>query len=121
MGTWGPNNFENDGAMDFAGYLIDQWAKSITDMLADIDPVGLDDGGEEELMPMVHLIYLTAKETGACPPEPDTILSWKNDYLKIYDDEIDGLDPDPEFKVERRRVIESTFDDLLNLARDFHQ
>ena len=38
--------------------------------------------------------------------------------LKIYDEQIDGLKPDAEFKEKRRAVIAKTFEDLLAVAKE---
>ena len=40
--------------------------------------------------------------------------------MRLYDAQIDALDPDPEFKDERRRVIEATFGKLERQASLFY-
>lgn len=118
MGTWGPGNFEGDGPLDYVGGLVDQLTDTINSCFED-DNADLDEGGEDELMPSVFVLSLLAEHCGAAPPKPDVIESWRDRYVAIYDEQIDGLDPDAEYKVERRKVIAETFAALLHLSNAF--
>jgi hypothetical protein len=118
MGTWGNGNFDNDGALDYVGDLIDRLTDTITACF-DEDNADLDEGGESELMPSIGIIKILSEQCGAAPPKPDVIEGWRSKYLQIYDEQIDGLDPDPEYKLERRKVIDQTFKDLAALAGEF--
>jgi hypothetical protein len=118
MGTWGEGNFSSDGALDFVGDLIDQLAGTI-DSCFDNDNADLDEGGEDELMPSVFIIRLLSEYCGTAPPKPGVIEPWRERYLAIYDEQIDDLDPDPEYKVKRREVIAETFENLLKLSKEF--
>jgi hypothetical protein len=118
MGTWGAGTFEGDGALDYVGQLLDQLTKTIVGCFNN-GSADLDDCGESELMPSVAIIRILSAQCGAAPPKPDVIEGWRSKYLAIYDDQIDGLEPEPEYKVERRKVIDETFTELIHLATKF--
>jgi len=115
MGTWGSGNFENDAALDYAGQLVDQLADRVDELLED-DAADLDEEGEGVLMPSIAFIAALVQESQCSPPDAARIRGWRESYLMIFDEQIDGLDPDPAFKIDRRRVIEHTFDRLIALA-----
>ena len=119
MGTWAAGNFDNDGAMDYVGELIEQLTKTITKCFDEDDEMLLDEGGEDYLMPSVAIIKMLSENCNAAPPKPQVIKKWQKRYLASYDKNIDGLDPNEEYKVTRRQVIDQTFNDLINLSQSF--
>jgi hypothetical protein len=52
------------------------------------------------------------------PPHPGVVRRWKRQYLEIYDEEIDGLQPVEGFAPERRAHIVRTFDRFEVLATE---
>ena len=70
-------------------------------------------------MPSVAIIKVLSEQCGAAPPKPEVIEEWRSKYLAIYDEQIDDLDPNPDYKVERRKVIDETFVELIKLAGKF--
>ncbi len=120
MGTWAAGNFSNDGSLDYVAELIDQLINTVEGCFNN-DTADLDEGGESELMPSVAIIKVLSEQCGAAPPKPDVIEDWHSKYLTIYDDQIDGLDPSPDYKVERRKVIDDTFVELIQLATKFRK
>jgi len=119
MGTWAEGNFDNDGALDYLGDLINQLTSNIEDIFKSATAAGLDECGESELMPGVEIIYLLCKNCNGVPPKEDNINRWKTDYLHIFDTQIDALTPKSDYKIKRRKVIETTFDDLLVYSQEF--
>lgn len=118
MGTWAAGNFDSDGALDYVGDLIDQLTHTITTCFDEND-ADIDEGGESYLMPSVAIIKLLADHCGAAPPKPDVLASWHSRYLTIYDNQIDGMEPKPEYKVERCTIIDRTFTELIDVSRQF--
>lgn len=118
MGTWAAGNFDSDRALDYVGEIIDQLTSTVASCLEEGD-ADLDEGGESELMPSVAIIKVLSEHCGAAPPKSDVIESWRRQYLAIYDEQIDDLEPDPEYKVERRATIDTTFTQLVALAKEF--
>ena|SRR5579872_5759533 len=119
MGTWGAGNFDSDAALDYIGEVTGAIEARIEACLADEDASALDEDGEGVLMPSVALLSVLHEHCKAGPPKPEAVLRWKRQYLAIFDDQIDDLDPVPGYKEERRAVIEGTFDRLAAQAADF--
>ncbi len=119
MHTWAAGNFDNDDAMDYLGEVIELLSERVDEILADKRRRRLDEEGEGRLMPSVELIALLCERYNVRPPREKTIHKWREKYLKVFDGEIDGLDPKPGYKDERRKTIEKTFEWLESLSRTF--
>jgi hypothetical protein len=117
MGTWGGGNFDNDGALDFVQELVHQLATGIDACFGE-DRAALDEDGEGTLVPSVAILTLLAKHCGAAVPQVEFVEGWKTRYLAVFDDEIEGLAPSGDFAVQRRAVIEQTFNELLEIAKE---
>jgi hypothetical protein len=113
VGTWAEG-----GSLDYVGDLIDQLTNTVIGCFNDGN-AALDEGGESELMPSVAIIGILSERCGAAPPKPKVIEEWRSKYLAIYDDQIDDLDPNPDYKVKRRKVIDDTFTELIERATKF--
>ncbi len=119
MGTWGAGNFDNDGALDYAGSVIDKFTARIEECFSGEDLADLDEDGETVLMPSVEMICVISERCGAAPPRADVVAGWRERYLRIYDEQIDSLEPADGYTDERRKVIEETFTRLERLALEF--
>ena len=118
MGTWGECNFDNDGALDYLGGIIDQLTNHIEGLFKKGSYADLDECGESELIPSVHIIALLVEQCNGVPPELNMILSWKKKYLALFNKQIDDL-ADEEFKNARREVIIKTFEKLEQFSSEF--
>lgn len=119
MGTWGAGNFENDGALDYLGNLVASLIATVNECLADPDRSSLDLGGEAVVMPSVDIIALLCERYDAPAPGESLVARWHEQYLRIYDEQIDSLDPRPDYKEHRRATIEQTFERLESLAQQW--
>ena len=108
MGTWGSGNFDSDSALDRMGELIDQLSSEVSEAVAG-DDLAIDEGFEE-IMAVVETIRVLCTHAAGMPPKSKIIKGWKKRLLCIFDEEIDGLDPKPGFKEERRAKIVETLD-----------
>lgn len=119
MTAWGQGNFENDAALDFLDQEIARHVAAIEAIFADSQRFQLDNTGdaEGELMPRVAILALLLEHCGGVlhPAHESDIGAWKAWYLEMYDDQIDGLDPDGDYKSQRRAVIADTFDRIIRL------
>jgi hypothetical protein len=110
MGAWAEGNFSNDDALDFvcdvAGFVDDK-----------ISPA-TEVEGIDSLMAAVAVRKALVECCHAPRPERTELISLKDSTLKLYDEEIDALEPKPEYKVGRRKIIERTFDEFIALLRD---
>lgn len=121
MGTWGAGNFDSDGALDYIGEIASGLTARIEACFADEESSALDEDGEGVLVPSVAILLLLCEHCAAAPPRPDVAGRWKRQYLTIFDDQIDSLEPAPGYKQERRQVIEDTFRRLQARAAAFWQ
>lgn len=119
MGTWGAGNFSSDGALDYLGEMIDNLTNHVQSLLNKGTFADLDECGESELMPSVHIISLLCEHCNGAPPKQDMIASWRAQYLQRFDTQIDALGADLEFKNERRAVISNTFETLEQQSKRF--
>jgi hypothetical protein len=119
MGTWAGGNFQNDGALDYLGGIIDGLVARVEEILADKDRALLDEEGESVLMPSVHIIALLSEQCGGAPPKPAQVQKWRKKYLAIFDEQIEGLAPQGSFEADRRKVIADTFSQLEQRAKKF--
>ena len=107
MGTWAEGNFDNDSALDLVADIADEVAKEMTppEEVEDIDLV----------MGAVAIRMALVQHCHAPRPNAAEIASLKLAVLSVYDEQIDGLEPEPEFKINRRQVISDTFDEFIAL------
>jgi hypothetical protein len=77
--------------------------------------------GESCLIPTVEII-VALRERLDCDylPKPETVSRWADQYLRLYDEQIDKIDPIAGFKEERRQVIVDTYERLLRHSRLIH-
>jgi hypothetical protein len=54
-------------------------------------------------------------------PEVKKIESWQKTYLEVWEDTIDGLDADEEYKTERRETLVKTFERFITLAKQYEE
>ncbi len=119
MGTWGQENFANDGAKEYLALLTAKLVATITEVFADEERLRLDEDGEAMFMPSVEVLALLCERCNAVPPRPATVAEWGPKYLDLYDATIDRFKPKPGFRAGRRKVIENTFRWLQSLSDSY--
>ena len=117
--AWDVGNFDNDGAMDFLSMQTMHLTATISAVAGDAERLDLDEDGETLFMPSVELLALLCERYNAEPPRASVVRQWHDAYLAAYDRGIDGLNPQGDFKVGRRKAIEKTFRWLESLAESF--
>ena len=111
------DNFGNDGARAYLALLAAKLVATVTEILNSAERLDPDEDGESMFMPSVELLALLCERYGADPPRPDNVRAWADRYLAAYDAWVARKKKlSPEYKVERRRVIENTFRWLGGLA-----
>ncbi|GAB4051105.1 DUF4259 domain-containing protein [Catellatospora paridis] len=119
MGTWGSGNFDDDTAADHLSMVTDRLITEVAEAMSG-DPVRIepDEYWGVAVPCNLELLHLIAQQghVGADLPDPDVIADWKARYLAVWDGAIDGLEPKPAFKEQRRAVLVRTFDQLSELA-----
>jgi len=108
MGTWDAGPFHNDAAMDFVGEHVDGL---MTVLDAFLDEPEIDETFDEAFAALALLNGVMAM----CSARPwDAEASAVRDpapiraaFLACYDEQIDGMMPDPDFKrVHREKLVE---------------
>ncbi|KQV04719.1 MULTISPECIES: DUF4259 domain-containing protein [unclassified Kitasatospora] len=119
MGTWGSGNFESDAALDHLSIVVDRLVTEIAEAVAG-DPVALepDEYWGVAVPCNLELLHVLAQAGHAADdlPEPGVVEEWKKTYMAVWERTVDNLQPSPEFKEERRSVLNRTFDQLADAA-----
>ncbi|WP_155373809.1 DUF4259 domain-containing protein [Catellatospora vulcania] len=119
MGTWGSGNFEDDTAADHLSMLTDRLISEVAEaMSGDSVEIEPDEYWGVAVPCNLELLALVAQQgyVGAVLPDPEVIAGWKTRFLSVWERAIDGLEPRPGFKEQRRAVLVRTFDQLSELA-----
>lgn len=119
MGTWGSGNFESDTALDHLSIRIDRIVTEVAEAVAG-DPVELEPDEYWGVavpcdLELLHVLARAGHGVGRLP-EAGVITGWKTAFMAVWERTIDDLEPSPEFKDERRSVLNRTFDQLAEVA-----
>src|SRR6185295_3985359 len=76
----------------------------------------VEEGGEQEFMPLVHILATLCEHCAATPPEPEVVAKWRKAYLAVYDEQAGDVFDDKAHVKARRKVVEETFKKLEDLA-----
>ncbi len=121
MGRWGPTAFDDDSALDYLAEFMDRLAEMNEEILADSERFALDEDGSAIFMPNVDLLCIICEQLPvAGPPEPQVVRRWRERYLAMFDDRIEGLQPREGFAAEYRTTIEQSFARLERLSLQYH-
>jgi hypothetical protein len=78
------------------------------------------DALERRILPSIDvLITLSKRYQEPLSVELETVREWRKCVLDIYDATIDTVATKEDFKIERRRVVEDTFQGLETLVREW--
>ncbi|MFJ4793667.1 DUF4259 domain-containing protein [Kitasatospora purpeofusca] len=121
MGTWGSGNFESDTALDHLSAVVGRLVEEVAEAMAG-DPVGLepDEYWGVAVPCQLELLHVLAQagHAGGELPEAEVVEGWKETFMAVWEHSINGLEPKPEYKKQRREVLIRTFD---HLAADAQQ
>lgn len=115
MGTWGPENFENDSALDMVEEVL-AVARTEIDAFCSSASAGIEDLDDIVAGVAIHLAL--HRHCNASAPDRDLAARLREKVLRIFDEQIDSLAPKDDFKVQRRAVIAETLDGYEKAARD---
>lgn len=118
MGLWGADNLECDGALDYlATEIVNPLVEKLRSVTVNPGLAEPDEPTSSEIMVAAEVLCLLCERCNAVPPAPTVVQQCRDTYLRVWDGYIDKLMPKPDYKRERRRVIEATFQRLLQLAQ----
>ncbi|MFE7619736.1 DUF4259 domain-containing protein [Streptomyces sp. NPDC057496] len=119
MGTWGAGNFDSDTAADHLSDVTGRLVSRIGEAMSG-DPVALEpDDYDGVAVPCdIELLCLIAEQgyVGSVVPDAAVVAGWRKTFMDVWERTIDGLEPDPEHKEDRRAELNRTFDRLAALA-----
>jgi len=116
MGTWDAGPFENDAAADFAADVMD---KLMEPVLRFVEEPMIDEGFDEAFA-AIALANAFMKLSPARPWKDGKALDCKliaKALLKCFDEQIDDMDPEPEFKSKHRTSLAATLNEFVALAK----
>src|SRR5690349_4292199 len=116
MGTWGPGNFSDDNALDWLGSLVDELVSGIDRSMAHTELIC-----GHALAARVEVLALLCEQLNAVPPKPEVVTVWRAWHMRTWEAQIDSYHPKPEYKAQRRDVLQATFSRLLNVAARWHR
>jgi hypothetical protein len=117
MGTWEAGPFENDAALDFVGEVIDQLMVPIN---AFMDSPEIDETFDAAFA-AIALLNAVMDLTPSRPWSGDNPVGGapiREAMLSCYDEQIDDMDPDPEFKTDQRTALVAALDTFVNLTNE---
>ncbi len=121
MGTWGSGNFDSDGACDYRAELSQTLIHRTTELLASPESWEADESDYDELFVRLEWV-ISLQQAGVLDgfslPTTQDLDELTTRWLAGWSDYFDGLSG-PEFKAERRAVIEETFLQLRTICAHY--
>lgn len=117
MGTWDAGPFENDAAMDYLGDVARGLEATINEFVAE---PRVDDTLDPAFAALA-ILNILAEKTSVSLPEANIVRGWRDAFLRCYDAQIDGLDPEPTFKEKQRDALRRELDRLVIASETFHR
>lgn len=116
MGTWAAGPFGSDAALDFVDEKVSELVATVK---ACVDDPQIDDGFDEAFAAVALLnAVLRASETST--PTADEALRWRNTLIAAFDDQIESVNPQGDFKERQRAALLLELDALVSTCADFH-
>jgi hypothetical protein len=115
MGTMGPGVFENDYALDVLSDEVDHIQKQIDEIVGNPDSDVMDIEGP---LALVEMLRVLSEHCHPIQMSREQIDRYKQRFLEIYDTGIDAMKPKPDYKRDRRAVIETAFDALARTVEE---
>ncbi|MEZ4361362.1 MAG: DUF4259 domain-containing protein [Kofleriaceae bacterium] len=117
MGTWAAGPFGNDAALDFVGSALDHLMSAVNEFLDDRQ---IDETLDAAFAAIV-LINSVMEQTPSRPWGEDGQVKGepiREAMLTCFDEQIDGMKPDPEYKREHRAALVSALDRFVALLKE---
>lgn len=109
MGTWAAGPFGNDAALDFVGSTFDFLMKRVNEFLESPEIDETFDPAFAAIAMMNELMAITPSRPwakgGQVDPAPIRLA-----MLRCYDEQIDGMEPDGDFKRDQRAALVAALD-----------
>ncbi|MCA9885362.1 MAG: hypothetical protein KC708_20430 [Anaerolineae bacterium] len=124
MGTWGPGNFDSDSALNH----LEKWQMLMIDEVRLFFETNTEDcafirEANNKIIPTVDILATICEHysVSLVGITPQILSGWKNSYLGAFDRVFDPKKyPDAVLgeTIERRQIVEATFDRLFKIIVD---
>jgi hypothetical protein len=114
MGTWDAGPFNNDAAMDFVGEVFDSLMEPVREFM---DSPEIDETFDAAFAAIAVMNDLMTRTTGR-PWDRDHVLQPEPiiaAMVHCFDEQIDGMDPDADFKTHHRAALIAELDRFQSL------
>jgi hypothetical protein len=115
MGTWAAGPFGNDAALDFVGDVLDQLMGAVNEFM---EAPEIDETFDPAFA-SIALLNGVMKLTPSRPWSGDGVVDGepiREAMLRCYDEQIDGMDPQPGFKRDQRAALVEVLDEFVGLV-----
>ena len=117
MGTWGSGNFENDKAGDYFLTVIDRMTDEIRQVMQTEQQIHAGNRWGDITPCMIEMITVLGQQRFHCLClDIDEIKQWKQIYMDRWTSTIDSCRPDEDYRKEREKILNDTFDKLIAYA-----
>ena len=113
MGTWGSGNFDNDYALDYLSTVCAPLVDTLAEVVAHPEVAEADENGGIDSLVAAEILTNLCRYYYSERLTPELITNCRDIVLSQWDATIDELDPKPAYKIERRQVMQQTFERLL--------
>lgn len=113
MGTFDSGVFDNDAALDILDAVVNVLDPEIDSILR-VEDIAVE--GLEELIACIAIKNILIENCRATSPTLDDAQAIRTKLLKIYDRDIEQLEPTADYLIGRRIVMVDTLDKYVSLA-----
>jgi hypothetical protein len=118
MGAWGQGIFENTLAAEVRDGIIAPLKSSVesyfTNLPNQMDVITFEEELDGDILPRIAMILALCDSCQGTPPSLTDVRHWHEKYLTLFNNLKSGSE-------ERKRIVESIFEQLEQLASQFGQ
>lgn len=109
MGTWAAGPYGNDAALDFVADVVAQLMSTVNEF---VETPQIDESFDPAFA-AIDLLNAIMERTPSRPWADGGVVDGapiRDAMLRCYDEQIDSMAPDPDFKVDQRAALVTTLD-----------
>jgi hypothetical protein len=113
MGTWGSGNFDNDAALDYLASIADPLVAKLQAVVDTPSLAEADEDGATQCLAAAEVLISLSRYYTSPKLTPKLVTNCRDVVLSEWEETIDELKPDEEYKTGRRATMQQTFAQLL--------
>ena len=119
MGTWGMGIFESDDAGEFLDKIIEELVIKIRGHFTKSNHHSFMFYASHQIIPAIDIIITLVTHYESSPiVDVAEAKNWKEEYLKIFDEQMPIQSTEEDF-AERRQIVVEVFDKLIKLGEEW--